>query len=164
MERMNAKKAGLGLAVGVALALAACAQEAPAPAPEVVEGVFPDLEVTNARLVLAPVSGNPAAVYFDALYKGERGVSISGAQVAGAANTMVHATAEINGKMTMGEVGPVALRGGEPQAFEPGGYHVMAMELDPSITAGDTVEVTLKISGGKTHIFEAEVRAAGDKR
>ena len=40
----------------------------------------------------------------------------------------------------------------------------MAMELDPTIAAGDAVEVPLRISGGKTHKFTAEVRAAGDKR
>lgn len=162
MIGMNWKRFGMSAGLALVLALGACAEEAPAPVE--VEGVFAELEITNARLALAPVSGNPAAVYFDAVFNGERGISITSADVAGAGNTMVHATAEINGKMTMGEVGPVALRSGEPLSFEPGGYHVMAMQLDPSVAAGDSVEVTLKISGGKTHKFTADVRAAGEER
>ncbi|NQX93882.1 MAG: copper chaperone PCu(A)C [Erythrobacter sp.] len=159
---MNWKRTGFAGMAGLALALSACAEEAPAPVE--VEGVYPGLEITNARLVLPPVSGNPAAVYFDAAYNGERGISITGANVAGAGSTTIHAMMEYNFEMTMAEVGPIAIRGGESQTFEPGGFHVMAMELDETIEAGDTVEVTLKISGGKTHKFDAEVRAAGEER
>ena len=162
MTRMNWKRAALAGFGGLTLALGACAQEAPAPEP--VEGVYPGMEITNARLVLAPVAGNPAAVYFDAAYNGERGISITGAEVAGAASATVHAMMEYDFKMTMAEAGPIAIRGGESQTFEPGGLHVMAMELDESIAAGDTVEVTLKIIGGKTHKCDAEVRAAGEER
>ncbi|MEM7688147.1 MAG: copper chaperone PCu(A)C [Pseudomonadota bacterium] len=162
MIRNNWKRAGFGAAAGLALSLGACAEEAPAPVP--VEGVYPGLEITNARLVLAPVKGNPAAVYFDAVYNGERGISITGAKVSGAANAEVHAMMEYDFKMTMAEAGPIPLRSGETQTFEPGGFHVMAMELDEGVEAGGTVEVTLKISGGKTHTFDAEVRAAGEER
>ena len=40
----------------------------------------------------------------------------------------------------------------------------MAFELAEGIEAGGTIEVTLKILGGKTHKFDAEIRAAGDER
>ena len=112
----------------------------------------------------AVLAGNPAAVYFDALYNGERGISITGAEVAGAASAEVHATMEYNFETTMAEAGPVALRGGEPVTFEPGGLHIMAMQPDETIKPGGTVEVTLKIIGGKTHTFQAKVQAAGEER
>ena len=163
MTRMNWTRAAASAAMGLALTLGACAEEAPAPV-EVEEGVYPDLAIENARLVLPPVSGNPAAVYFDATYNGERGISITGAQVAGAASAQVHATMEYNFETTMAESGPVALRSGETVTFEPGGLHVMAMELGEGIEPGGTVEVTLKIIGGKTHRFDAKVQAAGDER
>ena len=162
MTRINWKRAGVAAMTSAALALSACAEEAPAPVE--VEGVYPGMEITNARLVLAPVAGNPAAVYFDAAYNGERGISISGAEVAGAGSTEVHAMMEYDFKMTMAEAGPIPIRGGESQSFEPGGFHIMAIDLDENIKPGDTVEVTLKISGGKTHKFNAEVRAAGEER
>ena len=162
MTLMNGKVMGLALAVGVGLTLSACSEE-PAPPPPV-EGVVPGIEVTNARLLLAPVSGNPAAIYFDVAYNGERGVSISGAEVEGAARAEVHDTMEYNFEMTMGESGPIALPGGTSKTFEPGGLHIMVFDLDESVTPGSTVEVTLKISGGKTHKFDAPVKAAGDER
>lgn len=162
MALMNWKRAGLGMAAGFALALGGCAEEAPAPV--AVEGVYPDLEIANARLILPPVSGNPAAIYFDATFGGERGISITGAEVEGAASAEVHATMEYNFETTMADAGPIALRGGETVTFEPGGLHIMAMGLDESVAAGDTVEVTLKIIGGKTHKFDAPVQAAGDER
>jgi len=150
-----------GALAGITL-LGGCG-EAEAPVEEV-EGVVPGLKVSNARMMLAPVSGNPAAIYFDVAYDGERGISISGAEVAGAARAEVHDTMEYNFEMTMGESGPVAIRGGTERKFEPGALHVMAFEPSDDLTAGSTTEVTLKISGGKTHKFEAEVREAGDER
>lgn len=156
------RNAGRAAALSLALALGACAEEAPAPVE--VEGVYPGIEVTNARLVLAPVSGNPAAVYFDVAFNGERGISITGAEVAKASSATVHAMMEYNFEMTMAEAGPIAIRGGESQAFEPGGLHIMVNELEEGIEPGETVEVTLKIVGGKTHRFDATVQAAGDER
>jgi len=131
---------------------------------EEVEGVVPGLTVSNARMMLAPVSGNPAAVYFDVAYDGERGVSISGAEVAGAASATVHDMMEYNFQMTMAEAGPIALTSGSERKFEPGALHIMAFEPSDDLAAGGTAEVTLKISGGKRHKFNAEIRAAGDER
>ncbi len=162
MIRTTLKSAVLGASTALALALAGCAEEAPAPV--AVEGVFPGLEITDARLVLPPVAGNPAAIYFTAAYNGERGISIAGAEVEKASSAQVHAMMEYDRKMTMAEAGPIAIRGGESQTFEPGGLHIMAMELQEGVAPGDMIEVTLKISGGKTHKFDAEVRAAGEER
>ncbi|MEM6908820.1 MAG: copper chaperone PCu(A)C [Pseudomonadota bacterium] len=134
------------------------------PQAEPVEGIIPGLEISNARMLLAPVSGNPAAVYFDVEYNGERGLSISGAEVEGAESATVHDMMEYNFEMTMSEASPVPMTKGTKVAFEPGGKHVMAFGLDESIAPGTTAEVTLKISGGKTHKFDAEVRSAGDER
>ncbi|WP_108792367.1 copper chaperone PCu(A)C [Erythrobacter sp. Alg231-14] len=157
------KRFTTGFAMVASLALAACGGEAETvEAPP--EGVVPGLEVTDARLVLAPVAGNPAAVYFDVVYNGERGVSISGASVEGASSAAVHAMMEYNFEMTMAEAGPIALPAGEEKSFEPGGLHIMAFELGEGMEAGGTAEVTLNISGGARHKFDAEIRAAGEER
>ncbi len=156
------KKAGLAVAVGASVALVACSSEPEAPVE--VAGVVDGIEVTNARLVLPPVAGNPAAVYFDVVFNGDGGVSISGAEVAGAKSATVHDMMEYDFEMTMAEAGPIALPAGESRSFQPGGLHIMAFDLDEAIKAGDTAEVTLRISGGKTHKFNAEVRAAGEER
>jgi len=155
------KKVGLMLA-GL-LVLSACAEE-PEAAPVPVEGVVDGMSIENARLVLAPVSGNPAAVYFDLAYDGERALSLYDAEVEGASDTTIHQFGEYNFKVQMMEALPIALTQGTKVEFKPGDYHLMAMELSPDLEAGGTTEITLKLSGGGTHVFDAEVRAAGDER
>lgn len=144
------------------MALAACGETEPVveAAPEGVPG----LSVENGRLVLAPVKGNPAAVYFDLKYDGDRGLSVRRADVAGAETAQLHAYGEWEGKMQMAEAMPIAITKGTEIAFKPGDLHVMAFNLDESIEAGSTVEVTLTVSGGDKYTFDAEVRAAGDER
>ena len=162
MTRAGKKHAAITAILGMSLTLAACGEAEVAEAAP--EGIVPGLEVTNARLVLPPVSGNPAAVYFDVAYNGERGVSISGAEVEGAASATVHDMMEYDFEMTMAEAGPIALPPGQSKTFEPGGLHVMAFELGDGFEPGGTVKVTLNISGGKKHKFDAEIRSAGEER
>jgi len=163
MKSISQRLAALPIAIAAGLALAACGEEAAAPeAPP--EGVVPGIDVSNARLVLPPVSGNPAAIYFDLTYSGDRGISISGAEVEGAGDAEVHDMMEYDFEMTMAQANDIALRNGTEVSFEPGGLHVMAFELPEDLEAGDDVEVTLKISGGSRHKFDAEVREAGEER
>jgi copper(I)-binding protein len=145
------------------LGLAACGGTAEAPA-EAVEGQVPGLTVSNARLVLAPVAGNPAAVYFDLAYEGEQGLTIRKADAEGAGMTMMHDYGEYDFKVQMMEALPVALTKGTKVQFKPGGLHVMAMKPAATLKPGDKVKVTLTMSGGTTQVFEAEVRAAGEER
>ena len=53
---------------------------------------------------------------------------------------------------------------GETVKLEPGGTHVMAMDLADTVAAGSKAEVTVTFVGGATTTFPAEVRAAGDER
>ena len=64
------------------LVLSACGSE-PEPVAETAPEGVPGLTIENARLVLPPVEGNPAAVYFDLSYEGDRGLSLRRADVAG---------------------------------------------------------------------------------
>ncbi|MEP5938996.1 MAG: copper chaperone PCu(A)C [Erythrobacter sp.] len=147
--------------IASSLTLAACSSE---PEPVVEPEGVPGLSVSNARMLLAPVSGNPAAVYFDVNYEGDRGLSISRAYVEGAETATLHAYGEYAGKMQMAEAMPIAMQKGDEIIFEPGGLHVMAFEVSPDLKPGDTTEVTITVSGGDKHSFDAEVRAAGDER
>jgi periplasmic copper chaperone A len=159
------RKAALlgGMAAMLSMGLTACGGDADAPA-AVVAGQVPGMTVTNARLVLAPVAGNPAAVYFDLAYEGDKGLTIRKAEVEGAGMAMMHDYGEYDFKVQMMEALPVALTKGTKLAFEPGGLHVMAMEPKADLKPGDTVKVTLTMSGGMTQVFDAEVRAAGEER
>ena len=128
--------------------------------PEAPEGIT----VSNARLMLAPVSGNPAAVYFDIANTSGRQVMIRSASVQGAGMAMIHQTATWNLKTDMQEVFQQPVPAGETVSFAPGGLHVMANDLADTAAPGGTAEVTLTFVGGDKISFPAEVRAAGDER
>jgi len=157
------KRMALTALAGVSLALAACGGEAEvAEAP--VEGVIEGVTIENARMVLAPVAGNPAAIYFDFAYDGDRVFSLDRFSVAGAQSAVMHHYGEWNFEIQMMEAMPVPVAKGDTVEFKPGELHVMVMGVPEDLAAGDSVEVTMKVSGGRTHVFTAEVRAAGDER
>lgn len=159
------KSAMIGaMAAIMGLGLAGCSGAGDAPATEAVAGQVPGMTITNARLVLAPVAGNPAAVYFDLSYEGDKGLTIRKADVEGASSTLMHDYGEYDFKVQMMEALPVALTKGTKLAFEPGALHVMAMDPPKTLKPGDKAKVTLTMSGGSTQVFEAEVRAAGEER
>lgn len=160
---MRMKNVWAALLVGSSLSLAACGgstDEVIEIAPEVVPG----MSVENGRLVLPPVAGNPAAVYFDLTYDGERALTIRRADVAGAETAMLHDYGEYDGKVQMMEALPIGITKGDKLKFEPGSKHVMAFGLSEEIKPGDTAEVTLTVSGGDKYTFEATAQAAGDER
>ena len=152
------------LALGSALALSACGGEAVVEEAPEVEGVIQGVTIENPRMVLAPVSGNPAAIYFDFSYEGERAFSLGRVEVADAQSALMHQFGEYDFEVQMMEALPIPVTDGTKVEFKPGDYHVMAFDVSPDLEPGDTTEVTLKVSGGQTHTFEAEVRAAGEER
>lgn len=142
------------------LVLTACGEEPPAEEGEPQIG----LEVSNARLILPAVAGNPAAVYFDITHKGDRGVAIRSAFVDGAESAELHEYVEYDFQNQMVPMMQMTLQPGESESLEPGGRHVMATNIADTIKAGDKVEVTLTIAGGDKHTFEADVLPANAPR
>lgn len=152
------------LLAGSALGLAACGGSTEEPVAEADANTIAGVDVSNARLVLPPVAGNPAAIYLDLANNSNRNLAFRSAEVAKAKSAEVHDMMEYNFEMTMGEAPPIMVEKGGEVSFAPGGKHIMAFDLDPSIKAGDKIEVTLIAAGGKRHSFEATVRSAGDDR
>jgi len=153
------KRIRAALALAVAALMPVACSEAPEQAetaPEAPEGIA----VENARLMLPAVAGNPGAVYFDVVNSGERDRMIRAASVAGAGSSMMHVTNEAGMQETL----QVMVKAGETVKFEPGGTHVMAMDLADTVVPGGQAEVTVTFVGGDKVSFPADVRAAGDER
>ena len=157
-------KAAAALVMAGSMALAACGGEAEVAEPAAVEGVIEGVTIENPRMVLAPVAGNPAAIYFDFSYDGDRAFSLGRVAVEGAESAVMHQFGEYDFQVQMMEALPIPVNKGTTVEFKPGDYHVMAMGVSEELQPGDTTEVTLTVSGGKTHKFTAEVRAAGEER
>lgn len=160
MKRHAFAAAALGFG---GFSLAACSGEPQEAAPQEVEGIA-GLEISNARMMLAPVAGNPAAIYMDIAFDGERGIAIRRVDVADAGSAQLHDMMEYDFEMTMAEMPPLMLQPGDRVSFEPGGKHVMAMDVSPELAPGATTEVTFTIAGGDKHSFEVPVMAAGEER
>ncbi|MEO6988311.1 MAG: copper chaperone PCu(A)C [Aquihabitans sp.] len=62
------------------------------------------------------------------------------------------------GMMTMQEVDEIVIPAGDTVVFEPGGYHIMLMDLVEPLKTGDTFEVTLTFANGGDMVVEVEVR------
>lgn len=152
------------LALGFAsLAVSGCSDGTEAPAATEDAGI-PGMTISNARMVLAPVEGNPAAVYFDLAYEGDRSVALNRASVEGAGSATFHDYGEYDLQRQMMDMLPLPLSKGTKVSFEPGGKHLMAMDVSPDLKPGGTTDVTITVSGGKSQTFPAEIRAAGEDR
>lgn len=142
------------LALAIALTVAGCSGEQKAdPNPE----SKPGLKVTDARLVLPAVSGNPGAAYFTLINTGPVDVTISAVAIDGAGKTELH---EVNGN-SMAPIPNYAVDSGESGVFTPGGRHVMAFDLGSSLSAGGKTEMTIVFSDGDKLSAPMAVEAPG---
>jgi copper(I)-binding protein len=149
--------------VGATVGLAGCGETPEKPVAEQAAGI-PGMKISNARMVLAPVPGNPAAIYFDLAYDGDDNLALNRAEVKGAKSAVFHDYGEYDFKRQMMEMLPVPLKKGDKVEFEPGGKHLMAMDVSPDLKPGGTTEATIIVAGGAKQTFPVEIRAAGDER
>lgn len=154
------------ITLALAATLSACAPDAVVPSAEEMaeRATAKGVTISNARVVLAPVAGNPAAVYFDLAYDGKPGVSLVNIAVEGAGMTMIHDYTESAGKLTMTMAGSVPLSADAPVSLAPGGLHGMVMDPTPALKPGSTALITLNLSDGTSAGVKAPVRAAGEER
>jgi copper(I)-binding protein len=97
--------------------------------------------------------------------------TLVGATAAVAKTVELHESSHEGGLMRMRAVEALALPAGKPVALEPGGYHLMLIDLAEPLAAGSTVTLTLvfrdRAGARATQAVAAEVRpltAAGAHR
>lgn len=145
------------------LGLASCGGEKQ-PAAEAKPGAPEGISISDGRLVLPAVKGNPGAVYFTVHNDSGSQKMIRGASVEGAQSAMIHQMASRSRKVDMQELTQLGIPANGELEFKPGELHVMAMNLDDTLAKGGTAEVTLTFVGGDRASFPAEILAAGDAR
>lgn len=125
----------------------------------------PDLEIREARVRPAVVPASREAPIHSAAYltirnRGSADDRLLGAGFAGARRVEIHET-QVNpeGLATMRRVESIAIAAGQEIRFEPGGLHVMLMDLETSLVSGDTVRLSLDFENGGSRTVAAEVRS-----
>jgi copper(I)-binding protein len=151
--------ATLALALTLA-ALSGCKQETakrdrvPGDAASVAAEASP---ISDARLILPAVKGNPAAAYFAIKNDTSGTMSISSIAIDGIGKTEVHQT--IGTEMT--QVDRVDIAPGTSIAFEPGQLHVMAFDVANTLKAGNTTQMTVSFAAGGKATSTMKIEAAG---
>ncbi len=145
-------------AIAIALlTLSACKQETAPTAPAAVEAK-PGITLSEGRMALPAVKGNPGAAYFTIANKNASGnTAIAAVAVTGAGRAEMHQTKD----GVMGKVDVLELEGGNTLKFEPGGLHVMAFDLDGSLAVGGTSELTVTFADGDKASLPLKVEPAG---
>jgi copper(I)-binding protein len=138
-------------ALAVTLLLAGCA----APASSVTAG--PTIADAWVRPPMGP--GQPAAGYMTITAPSGGADALIGASSPVAAAVEIHETStDASGMMGMRPVDRVELPSGSPVALEPGGYHLMLMNLDGDLEAGDTIDLVLEFENAGEKTVRAAIR------
>lgn len=86
-------------------------------------------------------------------------VVVTAANTPDSATTELHEVVDDNGKMVMQPVpGGFSVPAGGTLTLEPGGFHIMLMDVTKPIQAGQDVPFTLTCSDGATAEFTAQAR------
>ena len=82
----------------------------------------------------------------------------SATTMAGGMGSSATTMAGASGTMTMRQVDEIMIPAESTVRLEPGGYHIMLMDLAAPLKAGSSVKVTLEFEGGKTMTVKAVVK------
>ena len=106
------------------------------------------LQLSQARVRLPAVEGRPGVAYFDLVSNRDEPVRIVSVEVIGAGEAEMHETKEEDGVTMMASAGSILLEPREGVRFAPGGFHVMLFDIDPTLAAGDTTDLTVTLENG----------------
>jgi copper(I)-binding protein len=130
----------IALLLASALILAGCSAK---PAVETA-----DLWVKSSEMSMA---GGMTAVFGTLTNTTSSDITLTGAATEVAGLVEIHEMAMIDGEMKMQELdGGLVIPAGQSVVLEPGGNHIMLMELSTAIEAGQEISVTLNFDGAES--------------
>lgn len=113
------------------------------------------------------IPGGMTAVFGTLTNTTNQDIILTGGSTEVAGVVEVHEMAMINGEMKMQKLdGGLLIPAGKAVTLEPGGNHIMLMELSQGIEAGQQISVTLEFEGAKALTLDgiiAKPSAGGDE-
>lgn len=147
-------KTSVSILVAAMLALTGCHHRHHAPTSAAAADT---ISVSEARLLLPAVKGNPGAGYFTLANATNAPVTLVGVDITGAQKAEMHETSG----GTMQPLAQVAIAPGAQVSFAPAGKHVMAFNLVPTLTPGGSSTIVFHFQDGKTLSAKLRIEAAG---
>ena len=120
-----------------------------------------DLVIERAWARASIGTSRPAAAYFTVINNGDEADRLAGISSPVAAMAEVHAVTEENGVMRMHPAGPVEVTPNSRLVLEPGGLHVMLMQLREPLVKDGSVTLELQFERAGTMTVEAPVFGPG---
>lgn len=115
--------------------------------------------VSDAWVRAMPPGAGMTAAFLTVHNTGEQQISIVGAASADAGSVELHGHVHEGGMMKMRPVAEVPVPAKGDAHFEPGGLHLMVMDLKTPLGPGRKFPLLLKFADGSELKFVAEVRA-----
>ena len=174
MTRTNrttpARHRARGLVPAVALALAlgagltACGDEEPTGSADTASAATEQAGSVTigdpwVRATVGAEDTSMSAAFMTLDNDGDEDVTLVGASTEVAGMVEIHEMSMVDGAMAMQAVSDgLVVEAGRGKVLEPGGYHVMLMDLQGELAPGDEVELTLEFSDGSEQSLTAPVK------
>ncbi len=150
--------------IAASLACMAIAGCKPAEQPAAQTAQTAGVSLSNARLVLPIIAGDPAAAYFTASNGGDKPSRIASIEIAGAGMVMMHDTVTEGGKTGMAMLDSVEVPAHGSVTFAPGAKHVMVEGLSEQVKPGGKVALTLILDDGAKVQADLPVESAASSQ
>lgn len=120
----------------------------------------PQIKVTEARS-RAAIAGTNGVVYFTLLNEGGSPDVLLNVETGVAIAELHESQIDEQGIMRMGPITNVEIPAGGSASLEPGGKHVMLINLKRDLTSGEKISLTLNFQKSGSMQIEAKVTADG---
>ncbi len=142
-------KSIIPIALITALVITACG---------VVTAGGPQISVENAWARPVPAAGGNGAVFFRLVNAGNEADQLLGGESPVAGTVEVHKTSMEEGVMKMEHIPGLEVPAKGEVLLKPGDYHVMLIDVNTTLTPGDTLPITLSFEKSGEMNLEVEVR------
>ncbi len=116
-----------------------------------------ELAIERARAGESNPAWNIAAAYFDVMNGTDAPMAIVGVTSSAARAVEMHETTMTGGMMSMRQVERIVLEPHRRTRLQPGGSHLMLIDVNRSLRTGDTVDLTLTFHDRSTRTVTARV-------
>ena len=117
--------------------------------------------VVRDAWIREPPPRSPAAGYLVIENRGGESIALVAVATEAAEQTEIHVMESKDDRMTMRQVAELQIPAGEEAALEPGGTHLMLMELRQPLRDGDEVELVLRFGDGTERRVQMPVQKKG---
>ena len=132
--------------------LAALLLSTPVLAHSVAKG---SIEIIHPNIPQPATGAMAAAGYMGISNRGDHPDRLIGVETPAAQQAMLHqSTVDADGVATMAHVEALEIPAGETVVLEPGGYHIMLMDLQAPVQAGSVIPVTLELRDAQGKALE----------